>query len=96
MGVLRGDSAQPRKTSAQAELGRGTLRNENRDDCLGDPALEPMTERPSLRGLRFRGLGGRDASLFPLTNTFMESSLSPDSSVYSKESAETNFMMYRV
>jgi hypothetical protein len=33
---------------------------------------------------------------FPLTNTFMEFSLSPDSSVYSKESFETNFMVYRV
>jgi hypothetical protein len=33
---------------------------------------------------------------FPLTNTFMEFSLSPDSSVYSKEPFETNFMMYRV
>ena len=26
--------------------------------------LELMTERPSLHGLRFRGLGGRNASLF--------------------------------
>jgi hypothetical protein len=33
---------------------------------------------------------------FPLTNTFMEFSFSPASSVYSKESFETNFMMYRV
>ena len=27
-------------------------------------SLELMTERPSLRRLRFRGLGGRNASLF--------------------------------
>ena len=47
---------------------------------------------------------GRDAAClvdatrvsFPLTNTFMEFSFSPASSVYSKESFETNFMMYRV
>jgi hypothetical protein len=58
--------------------------------------LELMTDARHCVDCDFAGLVAATRVSFPLTNTFMELSLSPDSSVYSYESAETNFMVYRV
>src|SRR5580704_3381772 len=85
-GDSRGLMSSPRYAGGSQGVRYNTRFRGNQDCPLGLRRAAAESDRPiPVTYISFR-----------LTNTFMERSLSPNSSVYSKESTETNFMMYRV